>query len=465
MLQPLEEKYLAQLEGIAQEIQTSEELQKYLEEEEDEFYDQLKELFEPRISIIYDEVAAKFPLQLIPFERVLLHEAFEGLFLPKILGFSVLRGLVNERIKYVLPQEHFMDILLNICQSPNFDMLKKRIGQSIQVGFALSSDIWITNLIKEITNKRIRSYLRSHKLDKYRIVKERRIGRALFTRQFKSDNFLTAEFPELESELKVLFPALKHFLLYRVKENHNNESLITPIHDFIKNENFQGNDEHLEMMTIFGLFFELEGDVLDDLFNIFNNLRASTDEFDEEVLELILSYHESNQAQVTPQADLRLSALIDRAKEDKLVDYCNLVAKIHTEGYQEREVIEAIRVYDNIHEGKSVQIECIRRTIFRYFEEFVGSLNVARYNEYFEITKSFVTYMQLFDNEKFNSDLKLISMKYIKKLLKRYTDRRGKDYQDIKKFVKASFVDFGFLTEKEIKELFKAKKKRAVPAK
>ena len=48
----------------------------------------------------------------------------------------------------------------------------------------------------------------------------------------------------------------------------------------------------------------------------------------------------------------------------------------------------------------------------------------------------------------------------MRKLLKHYTDKRGKDYQDIKKFVSTAFQDFGFMKEKEIVEMFKTRRKR-----
>jgi len=49
---------------------------------------------------------------------------------------------------------------------------------------------------------------------------------------------------------------------------------------------------------------------------------------------------------------------------------------------------------------------------------------------------------------------------YIKKLLKVYIDKRGRDYQDIKKFVKTTFLDLGLMTEKQLVELFKTKRKK-----
>ena len=57
-------------------------------------------------------------------------------------------------MKYNRPQDHFKDIVLAIAESANFDVIKQRIRQIIQVGFALSSDIWIASLLDRIENKK-----------------------------------------------------------------------------------------------------------------------------------------------------------------------------------------------------------------------------------------------------------------------------------------------------------------------
>nr|HMP30401.1 hypothetical protein [Saprospiraceae bacterium] len=142
----LEKKYEAILEQIKTAIQGSEVLEKYLEEEDEDTYKILQDTFEPAIETLYNEVADHHPLQLESLEKALLDIEFEGLFLPRILGYSVLRGEIDENYRFRKPQQHFREILIAICNSTNFENLKKRIGQTIQVGFALSSDIWITNL-------------------------------------------------------------------------------------------------------------------------------------------------------------------------------------------------------------------------------------------------------------------------------------------------------------------------------
>ena len=90
----------------------------------------------------------------------------------------------------------------------------------------------------------------------------------------------------------------------------------------------------------------------------------------------------------------------------------------------------------------------------------MNNLDVTEYTEMFELSKTFPAYMKIFSNEQFNQDVKGLCMKYIKKLLKQYTDKRGKDYQDIKQFVQATFEELKFLKKKEIVELFKTRRKK-----
>ena len=107
----LDQAYLEQLEVLAGEIQNSEELASYLDSEEEEDFMRVKELFEPKIGRIYEEVASNSPLQLIAMELIILDENFEGLYLPRILGYSVLRGELTDHFKYRRPQEHFKEVL------------------------------------------------------------------------------------------------------------------------------------------------------------------------------------------------------------------------------------------------------------------------------------------------------------------------------------------------------------------
>ncbi|GJM33761.1 MAG: hypothetical protein DHS20C18_27620 [Saprospiraceae bacterium] len=456
----LDPKYLEQMEQIAQDIQESDELAQYLEEEEEELYTRLKEMFEPRIAALHEQVADETPLQLVSFEVVMLDPAFEGLYLPKILGYSVLRGEYNRDYKYVRPQEHFKDVLLAICNSANFDILKKRIGQSIQMGVAFSSDIWVTNLINAIENKRVRYYLQSQKLDRFRMPEERAIGLARYKRQFQNENYQSAEFPVDISGLKVLFSQLKSFLIYRINRNGNNSSLIEPLKTFINRKEFQGTEEHMQTMVLFGGFFELEKEDKANLITVFNKVRKDDPEFAQKYFRFLLELHHNKTLDLSPSADQRLSLIMDRSVKDQLSNFYDVVDTIHERGYVNDEVHQTIKLYYNQNKGVSLVNECIRQIIFHYFARNFKNMDASAYPEFFEINKHFPVYMGIFANQKFNQNIKDLFMTYVKSLLKKYTDKRGKDYQDIKKFVSTAFVDFGFLTEKEVIELFKTRRKR-----
>jgi hypothetical protein len=60
-MQELNPEYIERLEVLAAEIQESDELARYLEEEEEEDFNRLKEMFEPRIGLLYEEVAHDNP--------------------------------------------------------------------------------------------------------------------------------------------------------------------------------------------------------------------------------------------------------------------------------------------------------------------------------------------------------------------------------------------------------------------
>ncbi|HMQ07740.1 MAG TPA: hypothetical protein PKC30_10605 [Saprospiraceae bacterium] len=458
-MESLDKKYKKELEEIKNSIQTSDALARYLEEEEEDDYKELADAFEPMIQELYFEVADKHPLQLVDIELNLLDPEFEGLYLPKILGFSVLRGYVDAHYKYNRPQNHFKDILSAIIQSSNFDVISKRIGQSIQIGFALSSDIWITNFIESVDNKKIKQFLQAQKLEKYRTAQGRKLGLINYRKQFQSLNYLSAEFPSNTTDLQILAPSIKEFLIFRANSPYENSSLINYLDDFINNESFRTYDEYLEIMMIIGMFFDLPEKISREFNKAFNDLRKVKNDFEETFFNY-LSYLQESEFGVKHIQDIRFSKLIDKSIKGEVTNYYQLMDIVHGMGYVSEQSIDAVRIYYDSHEGRSLENQCVRASIFKYFEKYLQNLEIDAYHDYFEVNKVFVQYMGIFANQKFNQDLKELSMVYIRKLLKKFTDKRGKDYQDIKKWVSHVFLELGFLKEKEIVELFKTRRKK-----
>jgi hypothetical protein len=462
-MKPLNQEYLDELALIKTDIQASDILAKYLDEEEEEDYLALREAFEPRISELYKKIAENNPLQLVTLEKELLDDGYEGMYITRILGFAVLRGEINDNYKYVRPQSHFKEVLMAVCGSSNFDIIRKRIGQTIQMGFAMSSDIWITNLINVIENKKIRYFLQGQKNLKFRDLKERIIALARYKNQFRNENYFACDFPTDLTELKVQFSEVKLFLKHRIHLAGDSSSFIGDIKDFFNNPDFKGTDEYLEMLAYYGFFFERDETSQAEFTAHFNRSRSDIEDFENKWLDLVLVIH-SNDLQLTSVEDQRLSVSVDQSMDDKVKQLYNLLDEIHTKGYTDEEVIESVKVFYNSYPGKSPINECVRATIFKYFQRVMSELEVDDYPKFFELAKIFPTYFGIFDNQQFNQNLKELCMKYVKKLTRKFTDKRGRSYQDVKRFVKVSFVDFGFMTPKQIVEFFKTKRARKIPS-
>ncbi len=458
-MQDLSQHYLERLEQIAQAIQGSDEYAQFMETEEEGEYKALQDAYEPHIARLHHEVAIKDPLQLITFETILRNDVFEGLFLPKVLGYSVLRGQVNGLTKYTRPQNHFRDTLMAICESSNFEFIKKRIGQTVQMGFALSSDIWITDIINSLANKRLRYYLQSNKMDKFRDPKDRAGGYKRYHAQFVRENFHSADFPETFAELKVEYPDLKHFLMYRVSKNLDNSSLNPYIVRFIANPEFKNSTELIEVLCLSNHFFQLNEEEEKETQKVFNATRHAEADFAERYLAFLLEMHEAGLA-VDVKAENKASRLVDKTYPDLLTDYYQLADLVHSKGYAKPDVMEAVKNFYNSHEGLSTVNSTIRQMIYAYFHPYITHLEEREYREFFKISEVFTAYIHIFTNQHFSQRIRDISLAYIQKLLVYFTDKRGRDYQDIKKFVSSVFVDLKFISEKDVVEMFKTRRKK-----
>lgn len=458
-MQELDEKYYSRLQEIAAAIQESPSLAQYLEEEEEELYSEVRQQFEPYLSEIHHLVAAEAPLQLVTLERYLLNELFEGLYLPRVLGYAVLRGEINDQYKYVRPNDHFKDVLIAICSSPHFEQLKKRIGQTIQVGFALSSDIWITNLLSLVDNKRVRSFLSQQKTERYRDVRDRQDLYNRYSKQLRNEMYFSADFPTTVGEMKANFSALRQFLIKRFEAGGDNNSLHLQIMAFLNNEQFQNADEYLEMLAIYMNYMEPTEENRAIVAKHFERERRSFKEFDEKYLSFLIELYHTKMG-INSTNDERVSSMIDKTRPDKISDYYRIADKIHSLGYVHQDSIDAVQDFYATHEGLSVETECLRRLVLVYFTRLISGLTERDYSDYFELNKIFGLYMRIFDNQQFNQAMEKISMDYVGKLMRKYTDKRSRDYQDIKKFVSVHFQDYGFLKEKEVVELFKTRRKR-----
>ena len=472
-MEKLDPKYQMELDTLRGVIQSSDALATYLDDEEEASYHAIREAFEPQIENLFERVAENHPLQLTTLESALLHTDFEGLYLPKILGFSVLRGEIDSDYHYKRPQDHFKEVLLAVADSSNFEWIKNKIGQSCQIGFALSSEIWVSNLINSVDNKKVRHFFESMINDKFRTLSARKAAYESYYRQFTHHNYHSADFPKTVGELKSLFSALEKFIQYRIKHGKVNQSLLPNFKEFLNNEAFKNEEEYLKMLILFSRYFPHEGHE-EWIKKLFNETRTSFPNFNELYFSYLLEIEEKG-IKLDKESDINVQQLLDTSIQDDLMRYSALTEAIHEKGYIHEDAIEATRVFYENHEGLSDINESLRHTIFGHFQTLISNLPEEDYKVLTgsdhrkseeeaikddSISRYMKLYMDIFANQEFNIRLRDLSMAYVNKCMKKFIDKRSAPYQDVKHFVMDKFPDWEFMKEKEVTELFKTRRKR-----
>jgi hypothetical protein len=459
-MKPLDKSYMERLDEIAEAIQESDELATYLEEEDEESYKSLIEAYEPSIEALYEEVSMEEPLQLIPLEDALLEDRFEGLFLPRVLGYNILRGEVNQQTKFVRSQERVDKVLKSICESANFDYLTHRIGQSVQIIFALSSDIWATNFIDRIPFKKQKQYLLTQKLEKFIHEHERKLSFTSYARQFSKFRFHTTTFPNDMVENRALFYMMSTFLKSRAEINEYNTSFVPQFIKYLNDESFHFSREHTLILGLLINYFDIEKKEQAKLKDILNKLRDASN-FTDVYFNFLLELFQSK-LKLNSDCDRRVAEFVDFKKaDDDLTRYYSMTSTLVSKGFMHDDSIEAVQKVYGQYEGMSLFNECVRQNVLGYFSRLLSNLEPESYNEYFETDKYYRIYMGIFGNEQFAQALKALSMQYLKALLKTYSDKRSREYQDVRKFFSHQFLEYGFMKEKEVAEYFKTKRKKS----
>ena len=459
-MQALAPEYAQRIEEIKTAIQDSDLLTEYLDSEAPEQYSALKDAFEPEIAALYEEAAAYYPLQLEALELGLLDPGLEGLYMPKLLGYAVLRPRVNERAgQYYRAQPHLREVLLAIAGSNAFSELEKRIGQGVTVAFALSTHVWVTSLIGEIPSRGPRQFFQQHHDSSLHTAEQRMTVYRRYRRQFANDNYAAAAFPTTAAELSTGYTALEAFLRYRFGRDFDNTSLVGPVLETLAEPSLADAPEFERFLALAALFVDVPEEYENGLRT---QIRAYAERpgFPDRYFGLLAELHHDPEVAITPEVDRRMALRVGVSGKGLMQEYYALMLKIHDEGIGSLEAQDAIRLFVREQEGLSDVNECVRQTVLRYLREQLGTLDEDTYADFFELTKLFAVHFGIFDNESFKQDVRQDSTAYIKRLLKRYTDKRGRDYQDIKKFVKTTFVDLGFMDEKEVTNMFKTKRTR-----
>ncbi len=458
-MEALNPDYQQRLEDIKSAIQESELLSTYIDSEEQEDYAAFKEAFEPEIATLYQEVANAAPLQVEALEVALLDEGLEGLYMPRILGYAVLRPRVDPRGFYYRPQDHLRTVMHAIAQSAAFPELERRIGQGVTVALALSTNVWVSNLLEAIPNKIPRNFYVNNHNSSIRTPEQRLAVHARYARQFAKENYATATMPTGVEEATVSFPDVLKFLEYRYGHDVDNSSLAEPLYALLTKEELKPVPGYKSVLTLTGMFQEMPTANENKLRDLLRDAAADSG-FADPYFKFLASLHQGNNVEIAAEVDRRMGQRVGTSGDGLVQQYYALVEKIHANGINHLETQDAMRIFIGDQKGLSDVVECVRQTVLRYFTAMLGGLDTGNYTEFFEASKLFAVNFDIFDNESFKQEIRTLSTRYVKSCMKVYTDKRGRDYQDIKKFVQRQWVDLGFMTEREVTNFFKSKRTR-----
>ena len=163
---------------------------------------------------------------------------------------------------------------------------------------------------------------------------------------------------------------------------------------------------------------------------------------------------------IAPEDEHNLGKLLVEVKDKSIISFFNTTNELHSKGFVHLEAIEKVRDYYETHPGMSIENEVLRSSVLIYINKFLNNISLSEYPDYFEINKVIIAYLGIFNNERFKQEVKTSSMNFILKCMNSFKDKRSKDYQDIRKYVSSTYNELGFLTEKEITELFKTRRKK-----
>ena len=350
-MQALAPEYAQRIEEIKAAIQESEELAAYLESEEAEEYNAFKETYEPEIAALHEEAAAYYPLQLEALELALLDPGLEGLFMPKLLGYAVLRPRVAEQTgQYHRPQDHLKQVLLAIAGSNAFTELERRIGQGVTVALALSTNVWVSTVLGEIPNKHPRNFFQSHQDQTLHTAAQRMQLYNRYKRQFATDNYAAAAFPETKADLARDYPALEEFLRTRFSRELDNESLVGPVLDFLANEEFGDTKEYVRFISLACLFVDTPEDYENQLRTQIRQL-SKDPAFVRAYFELLAELHHDGEVEITPEVDRRMALRVGVSGDGLMQQYYGLVTTIHDTGIGSLEAQDAIRLFVREQDG------------------------------------------------------------------------------------------------------------------
>ena len=143
---------------------------------------------------------------------------------------------------------------------------------------------------------------------------------------------------------------------------------------FVNNKKLGRGPEHLEILLMIGLFFDLKEA---DAKALAGRLDEYKDGGEEAIFDMFVKIQGSKKP-VFEEDYNRFATIIEKTKLEALNKFVKTTVQVNQLGYINPEAIEVAKFYYEGNRGTSIQNACFRNFIFAKFKKFMSSLSLDK---------------------------------------------------------------------------------------
>ncbi len=450
----LQKEYLEKLNAIKTHLQDSEEYQTYLDEEDEESYNTLRAKIEPYLNALYLEVSKNQPMQILTLEEAMMDHQLEGLYLDKLMSYSILRAKLTPDTRFDRSQDILEKMILFMTESSSFDLIENSMRLPVRMTFALSSNIWSNKVIEQISSKRAKEYLRRQLKEAKRDDHARVVQYKGLKKRYAEVPYQTAEVPAVENlNWKVEYDDFRRFLVRRVEADVDNSTLVPSIYEFLNNEKLKGADEQIELFILYSHFFELEDEDFENMEKILAEFQDKGEDFQNRYFELLSKLIDEVDLDIEKTAIV--SDLINKEKDDFLSNFYTLVASYSNRDHIDVELAEEIERYSHKYRELSPPIACFKKLLLYFIDQDIAKYLNEDYTQLFENVYIYDKLAESFLEKSYREEIGSVLDAHLNTLMF-YFKAKTAEFKAIKKLVSGTPVEFGFITMKEVRARYRA---------
>ncbi len=451
----LDSEFITKFEAIKSFMMGHETYQNYIDQIDQESFDAMKATLDPYLMALFNDVAGKAPLQLIALEDLIMDEELEGLFLPEILTFNVLRASVNDKSKFTRTPDRLERIIRFICISPGFDFIKNTIRLPLRLSLVMSSSIWGHKLAESIQARRSREYILQQLQEARRDEHASALQYKRLRDTYRHIAYQSAPVPVPGSTWKIQYIDFRKFIIDRINHSQDNAALKPSIYEMLNEEYFSGSEEIIELLILLAHFFELEDDDFEAVEELFARFRANHSSFNEVYFDILRSLLLKDELTFSTSNAAIISDLLESTKGgDDLTEFYHLMTACDESELLTEDFVAKVELFSSQHRELVPVTSCLKIILLQIIDHEISEILGSDYTTLPDRIYLYDRIAEAFLEASYRESVAEVIVGHLKVLMF-YYDKSEPEFKEIKKMVGGTPVDYGFITMKEIRSLYR----------